>query len=103
MSDKDRSLIEELDAEYDRSVGFLGKLRFGVFDHEGASRLLGLLERIELDDGPVDRRLVQLLWFMPTFIQWQKERFSREGQDIVPIDDLLIRTVEILEEKLGVP
>ncbi len=98
-----QELVEKLDLEYDRSEGFLGLLRTGVFDPQGASRLLGLLSSLELGDGPVDRRLVQLLWYMPIFLQWQKERFEFSGGDVEAVESTLSEVVSILEGVLGVP
>lgn len=98
-----QELIEKLDMEYDRSEGFLGLLRTGRFDPQGASRLLGLLSSLELGDGPVDRRLVQLLWYMPIFLQWQKERFALSGGDVEAVESTLNEVVSILENALGVP
>lgn len=98
-----QELVEKLDLEYDRSEGFLGLLRTGVFDPQGASRLLGLLSSLELGDGPVDRRLVQLLWYMPIFLQWQRERFELSGGDVEAVESTLNEVVLILEGVLGVP
>lgn len=102
-----QELVEKLDLEYDRAGGFLGLLRTGVFDPQGASRLLGLLSSLELElelgDGPVDRRLVQLLWYMPIFLQWQKERFELAGGDVEAVESTLNEVLSILEGVLGVP
>lgn len=81
--------IDKLEAEYDRSEGFLGLLRTGTFDHRGASRLLDLLSSLEVGGGPVDRRLVQLLWYLPIFLQWQKERFALSGGDAEAVESTL--------------
>lgn len=96
-------LIKRLDLEYDRSDGFLGLLRTGEFDPRGAARLLELLRSLELGDGPVDRRLVQLLWYLPIFLQWQKERFALRGADTEPIEATMNEVVSILEDVLGSP
>ena len=96
-------LIAKIDREYDRSEGFLGLLRAGVFDPEGASRLIDLLSSIDVGDGPIEKRLVQLLWYMPIFLQWQKERFvvhERDPEDVVSVMNEVVST---LERVLGVP
>lgn len=98
-----QSLIDKLDQEYDREVGFLGQLRMGLFDEVGEKRLLDLLASLDLGSGPIDRRLVQLLWFMPIFIQWQKERFELNGGDVKRVEGTLNSVVSILEDVVGVP
>ena len=98
-----QELIAKLDLEYDRSKGFLGLLRTGTFDPQGASRLLGILSSLDLGDGPVDRRLVQLLWYMPIFLQWQRDRFALSGGDVAEVESTLNEVVSILEDVLGVP
>ena len=98
-----QEVIDQLDREYERSGGFLGQLRAGRFDPEGAERLLSILASLTLGDDPVDRRLVQLLWFTPIFIQWQKERFEILGADLDPVESILNRVVSTLEEVVGVP
>ena len=98
-----QGLIDKLDQEYDREVGFLGQLRMGLFDEAGEKRLLDLLASMDLGNGPVDRRLVQLLWFMPIFIQWQKERFELHGGDAKRVEETLNSVVSILEDVVGVP
>jgi hypothetical protein len=94
-------LIERIELEYDRSEGFLGRLRSGTFDPAGAQRLLGLLGSLDLADGPVDRRLVQLLWYMPIFMQWQKDRLSEA--DATATKETLNEVMSILENVIGVP
>jgi hypothetical protein len=80
-------------------------LRTGVFSPSAAERLLGLLRSLELRDGPVDRRLVQLLWHMPILMQWQKERFmlagAGAGAEEDAVETTLNEVVSILEERLG--
>lgn len=94
-------LIERIDLEYDRADGFLGRLRSGVHDPVGAARLLGVLRSLELDEGPVDRRLVQLLWYMPIFMEWQKARLS--VSDAAATEETLGEVMAVLEDVLGVP
>jgi hypothetical protein len=74
------ALIAQLEREWDQSEGFLGRLRTGVFDQQGFQRLKTLLEGIRIpEETEVDRRLVALLWFMPVFMLWQRERVARGG------------------------
>jgi hypothetical protein len=100
MDDLDE-LIERIDMEYDRSEGFLGRLRSGTFDPAGAQRLLALLGSLDLGAGPVDRRLVQLLWYMPIFMEWQKARLS--ASDAAETESTLNEVMSTLERVIGVP
>jgi len=100
MTDEDK-LIERIDMEYDLTEGFLGRLREGTFDPVGAQRLLGLLAALDLGDGPVDRRLVQLLWYMPLLMEWQKPRLSAD--DAAAVEQTLNKVISTLERVLGVP
>ena len=63
-----------------------------------------MLERIKLsDDASVDRRLVALLWYIPVFLRWQKERVQEKRGDVAAFDRVINRVQGILEEILGVP
>ncbi len=68
--------------------------RLGSFD---------LLRSLELGDGPVDRGLVQVLWYVPIFLKWQKERFAPNGADTEAVEATMNEVISILEELLGVP
>lgn len=73
-----KQLISDLEAEYDRSEGFLGLLRAGHFDSLARDRFLRLLQCIDLGtSGSIDRRVVALLWYVPLFMQWQERAPSR--------------------------
>lgn len=95
-------VIKDLEAEWEQDTGFLGKLRQGVFCGKSLSRLLKTLDGVETSESEeVNRRLVELLWYIPTFISWQKERALEKDKE-----NLEIATTEILnrlEEVLGLP
>jgi hypothetical protein len=68
--------IRELEQEWDRvhPEGFFGKLSIGIFDEEGFKRVQDLLDAIELPgDAVLNRRFVEVTWFIPTFMHWQQE------------------------------
>jgi hypothetical protein len=99
-----KDLINRLDDEWDQDDGFLGRLRAGLFDREGYERFLGLLQSIETKGDVFDRRLVELLWFVPTFMEWQTERL--EGRSGMPPDEYgnyKLRVIEALNKVLGYP
>jgi len=56
--------------------GFLGNLREGKFDKNLYDQLHRSLKEICIDeDEPMERELIQLLWFIPIFMYRQKEYF----------------------------
>ena len=97
-------LIKALEAEFDLDHGFLGQLRQGNFDPSGLQRLITLLESIDLgDELAIDRRLVSLLWMLPTFMEWQVERVAENGGDIVQLWHGIDKARRILYSLLGMP
>lgn len=96
--------INLLEGEWEQPEGFLGRLREGKFDPAGFERFEQLLKSINHYQGEViNRRLVSLLWYAPTFMSWQRARVAEQG---VSIDELDIATTKIhnlLEKILGVP
>jgi hypothetical protein len=72
--------IKLLEGEREQPDGFLGRLREGSFDPAGFERLERLFKSIDRhQDGVINRRLVSLLWYAPTFMAWQRERVAEQG------------------------
>ena len=106
MSDLEfQGLIQALENVWQSPQGALFLLRQGRHDKDRIDEVVRLLRSIELSekDTSLPRRLVSLLWYMPTFMEWQVERVIEEGGDA---DTMRTQTVEIrneLERILGVP
>jgi hypothetical protein len=82
-ADDTRRLISRLEAEFDLDDGFLGRLRQGQFDPTGLDRLLRLLQSIDFGEATeLNRRVVALLWMIPTLMLWQLERVTERGGDL---------------------
>lgn len=96
-------LIDELETEWDLDNGFFGVLRSGIFSNEKYQRLLGLLRAVEIDGEFINRRLVSLLWYIPLFMSWQKERVLEADGDVQELESAINAISSILESKLGVP
>jgi len=93
-----------LEQEWDFEDGFLGRLRCGEFEVAGLHRLLAVLETISLNDSEdINRRLVSLLWYMPLFMEWQKERVQEEGGDRLALENAINQVQTQVERLLGVP
>lgn len=96
-------LIEQLGNEWD-SDGFLGHVRIGRFPEKEAADFLKLLRSIDIDDNAeVPKRLLSLLWYLPTFLVWQRERVGEAGGDVNKYDHFITEVHNILEGALGVP
>lgn len=102
--DGTRNVIELLEAEYDQSEGFLGQLRAGVLDEQAYERFLDLLRGLELEGEVVSRRVVELLWFVPTFMEYQT--WHLEERSGLPADEYgryKQGVLNLLMDKLGLP
>jgi hypothetical protein len=95
--DTDR-LIVELEAVWDDDEGCLWRLRdSGEMDRDGLEALMDSLKTIDLRKEPmIDRRLVSQLWFIPTFMSWQRERVAENNGDVQALDELTVRAADIL-------
>lgn len=97
-------LIQALSREYDQEDGFLGQLRSGVFDPNGLRRLEATLASIQLSDAEfINRRLVALLWLIPTIMSWQLERVAEQGGNTKALSDGINRVQGRLYDVLGAP
>lgn len=95
-------IIPKLEKEWDQN-GFLGALRSGNFQTERYKQFINLLQNIEAENELIDKRLVALTWYIPLFMNWQKERVLEKGGDIELLDTVINQVTTLLEEKLGVP
>jgi hypothetical protein len=99
-------LIRRLEAEYDLDHGFLGQLREGQFDPMGLDRLLHLLESLDFGEATLlNRRVVAVLWMIPTLMTWQLERVAEQGGDLETLRHGIDKVEAILTSPsvLGVP
>jgi hypothetical protein len=96
--------IDDLEASWDFESGFFGKLRQGSFDHVALNRLLETLHGITIVEQTVlPKRLVSLLWYMPLFMVWQRERVCELCDDMHEYDQTTNRIEQIVERILGIP
>jgi hypothetical protein len=100
----DPTLISDLEAHWSPPDGFLFELRSGILDPAALERLLGSLAAIELSgDGSIPRRVASLLWYMPEFIAWQKERVEEAEGDLDKLTKARWHVQAEVERILGVP
>src|SRR5215208_7009452 len=68
-----------LEDEWDLGTGFFGQLREGTFDAAMFERTMTLLRTLPRYPDDISRRLVSLVWYIPTFVDWQREQCVRAG------------------------
>lgn len=85
--------------------GFLYALRQGDYSADGADALLGLLRTFQIpgDVETLPRRFVALLWYLPSFLSWQRERVAERAGDLGHFDQFADSVRNELERILGVP
>ncbi len=97
-------LIQNLETQWDCD-GFLDGIRRGRFEIDDADAFLYLLKNISIgEDERVPKRLMSLLWYLPLFLEWQKERVAVNSAGEVRAYERFVTEVQnVLEEVLGVP
>ncbi|WP_341839420.1 hypothetical protein [Chitinophaga caseinilytica] len=100
----DQALIEELDRCWDYEEGFFGRLRQGFFEEELYQNFIGILKRITIrtEETMIPYDLVHLLWYVPLFMEWQRERVVR----VMSNEEYEIKKTNVeneLERIFGVP
>ena len=99
-----RTDIASLEAAWSEPDGFLAQLREGIFNSGQAGEFLQRLRAIDLPkNGSIDRRLVALLWYIPLFVGWQRERIANHGGDPTTCDRFCAQITAVLKDILGVP
>jgi hypothetical protein len=96
--------IEELERFWDPDGGVFARLREGVLDGGGLESVASRLEAIEVsEDADFPRRFVSLVWFIPIFFEWQRERVQEQGGDMRDFARLQNRLTGAVQRLLGVP
>jgi hypothetical protein len=97
---------EKLDQEWDLvdNIGFFGYLKMGVFDPVGFERVREILNVVEIPRSEsINRRFVEVTWFIPTFMRWQQEGWHMDGKDTMQLDEAIRFVEERLLIILGLP
>ena len=101
-----QEVIEKLEKEWELKTGFFGLLRSGTFDQERANKVISLLQTLASQNNTsevLDRRLVEVTWFIPVFMSWQRWQVEQAGGDLGEFDSTLDAVVSLLHQILGVP
>jgi len=101
LSNKDLAAIE---AAWEPDDGAMWKLRQGNVDAQQIDALLTALEAIEISEhDALPRRFVSLIWYLPIFFEWQRERVAENAGDMHAFHVLSNRVVAVVQRLLGVP
>lgn len=104
MDDRFDPWIDGLGSYWDLSDGAMYRLRQGKFDVAGIDDLIGFLRTISIpDDATIPKRLVSLLWIMPTFMEWQIDRVIEHGGSADELRKRIVLVRNELERILGGP
>ncbi|HTN96106.1 MAG TPA: hypothetical protein VL101_03945 [Nordella sp.] len=105
MYERREQWIHMLEAEWSKPDGYLGRIREGIFDEQRADDFVAMLAGIRLSpsDTVIDRRLVALIWYIPIFLSFQKERIAEREGDVASFEQMTNRVHGMIEEILGVP
>jgi hypothetical protein len=97
-------LIQNLETHWDTD-GFLDAVRRGNFVSSDADGFLGLVRGITIgEDESVPKRLLSLLWYLPSFLEWQKERVAEVSPAQKLAYERFVTDVHnALEKVLGIP
>lgn len=96
-------IIQLLDSEWDTD-GFFDRIRNGSYDARQAQDILKILRAIKVDENEfLPKRLVTLLWYLPSFLGWQVERVVERGGDRATYQRFITEVHNALEEVLGTP
>lgn len=103
MRSEGQDIESRLEAEWHMG-GFFDKLRNGNYEDNKARAIVDALRSLDFeDDVSIPRRVVQLLWYLPSFLSWQAERVAECGGDVDAYKLFCTEVQNCLEEKLGIP
>ncbi|HSN99785.1 MAG TPA: hypothetical protein VLS89_15925 [Candidatus Nanopelagicales bacterium] len=97
-------VVEELERYWEPDEGVFWRLREGVLDPRGLEEVAARLDSIEVsEDALLPRRFVSLVWFIPLFVGWQRDRVRERGGDMQEFAKQQNRLEGAVQRLLGVP
>lgn len=98
-----QELIQRLESEWEDD-GFLGRIREGSYSKDEGQKFIALLKEINISENTqVPKRLLSLVWYLPSFLEWQKERVKEKSSDSAAYERFVTDVLNCLEQVLGVP
>jgi hypothetical protein len=96
--------IQRVESEWQPDTGFFWKVRQGIFDKSDFNRALSQVASVPSPNGePLPARLVSLLWYIPIFMEWQRDRVRENGGDVGEFAFSANKLTTEVERILGVP
>lgn len=79
------------------------KIRNREFPEEQAAEALRVIRHIDCSQDCLSKRMVSLLWIIPIFLSWNKERCIENGASEEVYTKFSDQVTELIVDKLGVP
>jgi hypothetical protein len=96
--------ISSIEFEWEQDRGFFWKIRQGIFDKAGFDRAHAKITAVPNANGEAfAARLVSLLWYIPIFMEWQRDRIKQNGGNIQEYNSSANALHAEVERILGVP
>lgn len=96
-------ILVALDEAWDDETGFLGNLREDHFDPAAGEAYVRLLSTVPSAEDTVSVQLVRLIWFAPTFIDWQVDRAAKGEAETARLRRIQDQVHEEVVRILGLP
>jgi hypothetical protein len=100
--------IPELEKLWTQEPGyFFFDLHADKFNRDEFAKLKALLIAIQVLDisesNEINRRFVELVWFIPTHMRWQQDRWIGNEHDLRTLDEAISFVEQRLTTILGLP
>jgi hypothetical protein len=96
--------ISAIEEEWEPETGFFWRTRQGDFRKEDFERTLGKLAAVpSVTEQLVPARFVSVVWYIPIFMEWQRDRVRECGVDPTEFERATIKLTNEVERILGVP
>ena len=84
--------------------GLFNNIRDGKFDSLQANKFIDVISNLHFDENDkIPRRLISMLWYVPIFLEWQRERIKLKVNNITEYEAFVSNIQNALEEILGIP
>lgn len=94
-------LIESIQKSWEAEEGFLYKIRYRIFDKKSGDYLLSQLMKVKLnsDVKHIDKELVKTIWYIPIFLEFQKESIETTQTETTYHD--YIKLLNKIQDEVG--
>lgn len=84
--------------------GLFGRIREGIFNSDLANLFLTTIKELDFEnDELLPKRLISMLWYLPIFLEWQRERVRVNSDNIEEYEAFVTNIQNALEDILGIP